>query len=117
MKGFKLTDTGDVAIKNNKIELITDSELTRQSIQYLLSTNKGECFYDENEGITFQNILGKNVDEENVKGEILQGLLQVDSSFVMTNFSMSFNNATRHLAVTFTAENKNGEVVSVGANY
>ena len=117
MKGFKLTDTGDVAFKNNKIELITDSDLTQQSIQYLLSTNKGECFYDENEGITFQNILGKNVEEDHIKSEILQGLLQLDSSFVMTDFSMSFDNASRHLAVTFTAENKNGEVISVSTNY
>jgi len=117
LKGFKLTDTGDVAIKNNKIELIADSELTRQSIQYLLSTNKGECFYDENEGITFQNILGKNVDEDHVKSEILQGLLQVDSSFVMTDFSMSLDKVSRHLVVTFTAENADGKVVSIGTNY
>lgn len=117
MKGFKLTDTGDVAIKNNKIELVTDDELTRQSIQYLLSTNKGECFYDENEGIIFQNIFGKNIEEDNVKNEILQGLLQVDSSFVMTNFSMNLDNVSRLLTVTFTAENSKGETISIGNSY
>ena len=47
MRGFKLTQAGDVEIRNNKIQMIADDELTRQSIQYLLSTNKGECFYNE----------------------------------------------------------------------
>lgn len=59
MKGLKLLD-GDLSIENNEIEIIEGSELIRQTIQSVLSTNKGEWLFDENEGIDFGNILGKH---------------------------------------------------------
>ncbi len=58
MKGFKLLDN-DLSIENNEIEIIEGSELTRQTIQSVLSTNKGEWLFDKNEGIDFNNIFGK----------------------------------------------------------
>lgn len=117
MRGFKLTNVGDVTIKNNKIEMIADDELSRQSIQYLLSTNKGECFYNDNEGISFLNILGKNVEDDNVKSEILDGLLQIDDTFVITDFSTERNAETRKLDVKFTASTADEETVTVDTSY
>ena len=113
MRGFKLTNVGDVTIKNNKIEMIADDELSRQSIQYLLSTNKGECFYNENEGINFRNLLGKNVEDDTVKSEILDGLMQLSPDYVITNFEAEHDSKTRNLKVSFKAESANGEVVNL----
>ncbi len=56
--GFKLNQ-GDVAITNGEIEQIEGNELTVQTIQQVLSTNKGEWLFDSEEGINFDNILGK----------------------------------------------------------
>lgn len=58
MKGFSLTD-GDLTITNNEIDMIEDDNLTAQTIRCVLSTNKGEWFFDEEEGIDFDNIFGK----------------------------------------------------------
>ena len=117
MRGFKLTNTGDISIKNNKIEMIADDELTRQTIQYLLSTNKGECFYNENEGISFRNILGKNVEDDTVKSEILDGLMQISPDYMITDFSTERNAETRKLDVKFTASTADEETVTVDTSY
>lgn len=111
IKCFNLDNGGDVEIANNKIVMTSDSELLRQKVQRLLNTNKGEWFGNPGEGIDFRNILGKNVEEETVKSEILDGLLQIDDSFIITDFKMSVDNTTRKLNVSFTATNEEGEVL------
>ena len=58
MIGFKLYD-GDLVITNNEIEQVEGDELTVQTIQHVLSTNKGEWLFDTEEGINFDSILGK----------------------------------------------------------
>lgn len=58
MIGLKLKD-GDLVISNNEIEQVEGDELTVQTIQQVLSTNKGEWLFDAEEGINFDNILGK----------------------------------------------------------
>lgn len=57
------------------------------------------------------------IDEETIKNEILQGLLQVDSSFVITEFSIIHDKSTRHLSVSFIAQKGNGETISEVINY
>ena len=113
MRGFKLTQAGDVEIRNNKIEMLSDDELTMQTIEYLLSTNKGECFYNEEEGINFRNLLGKNIEDDAVKSEILGGLMQLSPDYVITNFEAEHDSKTRNLKVSFKAESANGEVVNL----
>lgn len=58
MKGFMLSD-GDLVITNNEIVMTQGNELISQTIQCVLSTNKGEWIFDEEEGIDFDNIFGK----------------------------------------------------------
>lgn len=59
MTGFKIND-GDIVITNDEIELVEGDELTAQTIQQVLSTNKGEWIFDTEEGINLDNILGKH---------------------------------------------------------
>lgn len=113
MKCFCLDENDDVMIKNNKIQLIYDEELLKQKIQKLLNTNQGEWFSNENEGINFRNILKKGVDEETIKSEILDGLLQIDDTFIITYFNTDINTKSRELKVYFKAENSSGEKVDV----
>ena len=100
-------------IKNNKIQLIDADELLRQKIQKLLNTNKGEWFANENEGINFRNVLKKGITEDEVKNEILDGLMQIDDTFIITDFNMSLNSENRSLSIYFKAENSNGEIVNI----
>lgn len=50
-----------------------------------------------------------------VKNEIQQGLLQVDSSFVLDEISCEINK--RNLSVAFTAHNSDGEQVEVNNSW
>lgn len=121
MKGFGLTDTWDtgeknkpldIEIHNNQIVMVQGDELLRQTVQSVLGTNKGEWTLGEEEGIEFQNILGKSVNEDVVRYEILKGLLQVDTSFVIEKIDTQMDAQRRKLTVTFTAKNENGDIVS-----
>lgn len=107
MKSLKLNSDGDLIIN----QLIYDDELILQKCECVLGTNKGEWFNNTNEGVNFHNLLGKNVEEETVKNEIFQGLLQVDSSFVLTKFNMTADSLERKLTISFTARNKDGKMV------
>ncbi len=46
-------------MKNQEIQMVNGSELLRQTVKTVLSTNKGEWSLNINEGIDFYNILGK----------------------------------------------------------
>jgi len=111
MKGFALDSNGDLMIKNNQIQMVNGNELIRQTIESVLKTNKGEWFLDTDEGITFDNILGKEKTEEIIRNEIEQGLSQVDSSFFIDDFSCELNNKTRKLTIKFIVKNENGETI------
>lgn len=76
MKGFKLTSTGDVEIKNNQIQMIEGNELLRQTVECVLGTNKGEWFLNPDEGINFQNILGKRTPEQEQPNKALEKYYQ-----------------------------------------
>lgn len=125
MKGFGLTDAWDteeeteeksrpfdIDIQNNQIVMVEGDELLRQKVQSVLGTNKGEWTLGEEEGIEFQNIMGKSVNEDIVRYEILKGLLQVDTSFVIEKIDTQMDIQRRKLTVTFTAKNENGNIVS-----
>lgn len=111
IKCFSLDNSGDVEIRNNKIVMVSGKELIKQKIQKVIGTNKNEWFGDSSEGINFKNVLGKNVNEENVKSEILDALMQVDDSFIITEFSMEIDSLNRALYVSFTATNSEGEAL------
>lgn len=109
MQGFMLNSDGDVVIQNGQIQIINGDELLRQTVQSILGTNKGEWFLNIDEGITFSNLLGKEKNEELIRNEILQGLLQVDSSFYIDTFS--YEVVGRKLKINFVAKNSNDETV------
>ncbi len=115
MKGFKLSDTGDVAFADGAIELVSDTELERQTLQTLLSTNKGEDIFNSDEGIDFYQILGKSVTEDKVKTQVRSGITQLNTDFgsdyVMEDFAYSVEE--RKSFTDFTARKSSGEAVEI----
>ena len=59
MKGFALNEQGDLLIENGDIQMAHGAELTKQKIKSVLGTQKGEWFLNWEEGINYDNILGK----------------------------------------------------------
>ncbi len=59
MKTFALDERGDLLIENGEIQMITESDVTAQKIKTVLGIQKGEWFFNEDEGINRDAILGK----------------------------------------------------------
>lgn len=110
MKGFALKN-GDVLIEQNRIQMVSGNELLRQTVESVLQTNKREWFLNWQEGINFYNLLGKRKSDEIIENEILQGLLQVDDTFVIQDFKITEEG--RNMNIYFTAKNENGETITV----
>jgi len=116
MKGFKLNSNGDIVISND-IELVSDDELTRQTLQTVLQTNKGEWWFNKAEGINFNNILVKNPNYEIMKAEIANGIIQVNSSIQLQELNFNFDRKMRKLKISFTAKKQNGMTISCLCSY
>lgn len=117
MKGFALNSDGDLLIEGNRISMVSGEDLIRQTVQTVLGTNKGEWSLNIDEGIDFSNILGKSKGEDIIKNEIVQGLLQVDESFVLDSFECKPDVINRKLYISFTARNGNGETIAAAVEY
>lgn len=115
MKGFALDENGDVLIENDKISLVVGDDLLKQKVWSVLRTNLKEWFFDWGQGIDFNNLLGKNKNEELARYEIERGLLQVDKTFTITEFKYEVDRVNRKATITFKAQTDSGK--EVGGDY
>lgn len=110
MQGFALDSSGDVVVQKNKIVMISDKALTLQTVRTVIGTNKGEWFLNTDEGINFDNMLGKNPDYDAIKGEVAQGLSQVNEDLMLKNFDYSLNE-NRKLDINFEATDGTEDII------
>lgn len=116
MKSLALDATGDLLLENNAFQMVDGKELLRQKVQEVIHTNKGEWFFDWEQGIDMSNIIGKVVTEEAVMAEIADGLKQVDERLVINDFSMT--KSGRSISIRFTAIMESTETeISVTTDY
>lgn len=117
MKGFALDENGDLLIENNQIGMVNGDSLLQQHVLAVLRTNLGEWFFDWDQGIDFDNLTGKNTNEELVRYEIEKGLKQVDETFVITELSYEADLAKRKAVVHFKAQTETGDEVGGGITW
>lgn len=110
MQGFALDHNGDVVIQKNKIVMISDKALTLQTVRSIIGTNKGEWFLNTDEGINFDNLHGKNPDYDAIKGEIAQGLSQVNEDLMLKSFDCSLDE-NRKLDINFEASDGTEDII------
>lgn len=111
MKGFALDNNGDLLIENGAISIVVGDSLLQQKVWTVLRTNLEEWFFDWEQGIDFDNLLGKDTGEELARYEIQRGLAQVDSTFTITEFAYSVDKSARKATVRFKAQTESGEEV------
>ena len=111
MKGFALDEHGDVLIENNEISIVVGDSLLQQKVWTVLRTNLREWFFDWEQGVDFNNLLGKDTNADLVRFEIARGLAQVDSTFEITEFAYDADRSTRKAKVTFKAQTESGAEV------
>jgi hypothetical protein len=110
-----LDENGDVLIENNEISIVVGESLLQQKVTTVLQTNLKEWFFDWEQGIDHSNLTGKGTNKELAKYEIEKGLLQVDSTFTITEFAYEVDRAARQAKITFKAQTEAGE--EVGGEY
>lgn len=76
MKSFKVSNNGDLIIKNGDLVIVDKHEEIRQSIERILTTNVGEWFLDMEFGLDYQAIQGKGKTKESIKLAITEAIYQ-----------------------------------------
>lgn len=126
MQGFKIKN-GDIVIgrksentispNGNQIQLIEGNELIAQKLLIALSTNIGECFWNESLGINYGFIIGKGITEDMLRSQIEVGIHQVDKNMFLSQFHAEFDKVKRTVKVSFTVENDNGKIAKIEKVY
>ena len=116
MQGFKLDNNGDIAIENGEIAFVSDNELTAQTLQTVLGTNKGEWFMNENEGVDFGFLLGKGITDDMRLGQVTDAAYQVDERLQVVGFSCEEESSTRKSTIHFSVKDDEENIIIGGSN-
>ena len=107
MKGFAIDEKGDVIFEKNDIKIETSTSLLIQKIRQVLSTNRGEWWLNETEGVPVQKILKKNPNTAQIKDYVRSAIAQVDSTLQMTKCDITVEG--RRMKITFAVSGAEGE--------
>lgn len=107
MKGFALDEKGDVLFEKNDIKMENSTALLAQKIRQVLSTNRGEWWLNEKEGVPVQKILKKNPNAAQIKDYVRSAIAQVDGTLQMTKCDITV--VGRRMKITFAVSGAGGE--------
>lgn len=107
-----LDENGELIIKDGKIQIVEDKELTAQKIKQVLRTHIGEWKYDPEEGIDRYVMFTKKPNYDLVEDNVKSGLLQVDESLRITRFACS-EKKNRELVINFSATDDRNETYEI----
>ena len=112
---FALDANGDLLIENNTISMVVGAEHLRQKVWTILHTNLQEWFFDWDQGIDFDNLLGKGTNAELARFEIVFSVAAVAEIYTITDFEYAEDRRNRTAKITFRAQTESGE--EVGGEY
>lgn len=109
----KIVD-GDLVIDGNgDIVMVEGDEELAQAMEMTLQTRKGEFFLELEHGLVFDNLLGKEVNQEQARDDIIEVVSQEDriASVKEVSFVDDWKNRTR--LVSLKLQKDNGETLSI----
>jgi len=111
MLSIQIDSTGDILLddRGNPIQ-VSGLEETRQEVEVYLQTNKDEWFLDPDLGINHSDFRGKNVSDDTMRVNIVDGLEQTDRFVSLDNINFVKDTKTRKLYVAFRATMTDGIV-------
>lgn len=100
MKSLLIDESGDLVFNGNELQMTDAATDIQQSVRIILETLLGEFFFDENLGLTHENLLGKNLNLEYLKQDIIDTIIEQEERISSVD-SVFFNldKANRHLVV------------------
>jgi uncharacterized protein YabN with tetrapyrrole methylase and pyrophosphatase domain len=113
MKNLKLVD-GDLSFDSDgSLEMVSDDDELKQSLELILQIQLGEFDLDETVGLDWTNIFTKVFDESLARTDIIEALMQDDRVEEVSDVSFSRDNVTRLLSVDVTVLNTDGSTVNL----
>jgi phage baseplate assembly protein W len=114
MFNFKLV-AGDIMLDGqNNLALVEGDDEFIQSIQEILSTNAGEWFLNDEQGLRRYEILGQKYNHDEAIDLISEAIFQHDDVDRIEKLELDFNRKERKLSVKFEIIKKTGETVEGG---
>jgi hypothetical protein len=107
MQSLKLLN-GDLMFENGELVIIDGAGELAQCCEIVLGTNKGEWFLNEEMGIDFNKMHGKNVNEQAIRQQIRNGLSQETRIKSVDDITVILDNVKRVSTVTFVATSDDG---------
>ena len=100
----------DLKLTKETLLVIEDEQEVAQSLNALLNIRKGEFVLDEHVGMERENMLGKNVNLDEIRDDIIEALSQDERVELVDNVIISVKN--RNAKITFNAKLIDGQEVN-----
>lgn len=104
-------EDGDLVIHGDDFLLLSDQAELIQCSRHEINTNKGEWFLNPEMGIDFEVFRGKSPNEELMRSELQQALLQDSRIRSVDDITFELDRRARTMAISFIATGINGESV------
>lgn len=112
MQSLKLDPSGDIIFDNTgNLEMLEGTPEVAQCCEIGIGTNKGEWFLNPTMGITFSMFLGKQVNEEEMRSELTEGLLQDERIQSVDSVEFTINRTSRTMLISFEATSIDGDLI------
>ncbi len=111
MKTFKIKNGDLVFDSQNNIEMVEGKDEEIQSIERILTTNKGEWFLNILHGLNYDDIQGKGKSKESIKLAITEAIFQDDRVDDLIFLDVNFNRIERKLNIKFKLKMTSGNIL------
>lgn len=112
MKTFKIVNGDLVFDGQGNLVMVEGEDEIAQSIERILTTNKGEWFLNLEHGLDYSAIQGKGRDIEGIKLAITEAILQEGRVSEVEKIDLSLDK-DRHLKIDVTVRLQEGDTLEV----
>jgi hypothetical protein len=109
MKSFQLDKNGDLKKVNGDFQFVSGKDEVIQQIKQILKTNLGEWKFNEDYGISYENLQQKRINEDLTKDTIRDGLSKCSENIIIESIEIGYKKSLRLLYIEFKAYFPDGE--------
>lgn len=104
---------GDLVIENNDFVMAEDDEELIQSVQMVVQTSKGEFFLEPDHGLTRDNVLGKEANQDDAHDDIVEVISQEERIASVDEIVFNDDRKSRVRSISLTLQKETGEAISI----
>lgn len=114
MKTLELVN-GDLILKDGELAMVEGDEELAQSVEMILKTSLGEFELDEFLGVDRENLLGKNLDEEEAQYDIIEAIAQEERIATVEDIEFQFDRKARSSRIKLKLiKEEDGQELQIG---